>query len=123
MQPTVTTKYVVQTSNSPYCKRTDFVTVKVDFTCGDFFVPNAFSPNGDGLNDMINVHGFCIGTYNLQIFSRWGEKVFETSSLTESWDGTFRGKNMDTGVFVYRADGITIDGRPFNIKGNITLIR
>ena len=123
VQPTVTTKYVVQTSNSPYCKRTDFVTVKVDFTCGDFFVPNAFSPNGDGLNDMINVHGFCIGTYNLQIFSRWGEKVFETSSLTESWDGTFRGKNMDTGVFVYRADGITIDGRPFNIKGNITLIR
>ncbi|MES2134452.1 MAG: gliding motility-associated C-terminal domain-containing protein [Bacteroidota bacterium] len=123
VQPTVTTKYVVQTSNSPYCKRTDFVTVKVDFTCGDFFVPNAFSPNNDGLNDMINVHGFCIGTFVLQIYSRWGEKVFETSSLTESWDGTYQGKKMDTGVFVYRADGITIDGRPFNIKGNITLIR
>ena len=123
VQPTVTTKYVVQTSNSPYCKRSDFVTVKVDFTCGDFFVPNAFSPNGDGLNDLVNVHGFCIGTYNLQIFSRWGEKVFETSSLSDSWDGTFRGKNMDTGVFVYRADGITIDGKPFSIKGNITLIR
>ena len=123
VQPTVTTKYVVQTSNSPYCKRSDFVTVKVDFTCGDFFVPNAFSPNDDGLNDLVNVHGFCIGTFVLQIYSRWGEKVFETSSLTESWDGTYKGKKMDTGVFVYRADGITIDGRPFNIKGNITLIR
>ena len=123
VQPTVTTKYYVEVSNSPYCKRRDSVLVKVDFVCGDFFVPNAFSPNGDGLNDMINVHGFCIGTYVLQIYNRWGEKVFETSSMTESWDGTFRGKNMDTGVFVYRADGVTIDGKPFNIKGNITLIR
>ncbi len=123
VQPTVTTKYYVEASNSPYCKRRDSVIVKVDFTCGDFFVPNAFSPNGDGLNDMVNVHGFCIGTYNLQIFNRWGEKVFETSSFSDSWDGTFRGKSLDTGVFVYRADGITIDGKPFNIKGNITLIK
>ncbi len=123
VQPTVTTKYYVEVSNSPYCKRRDSVLVKVDFVCGDFFVPNAFSPNGDGLNDMINVHGFCIGTYVLQIYNRWGEKVFETSSMTESWDGTFRGKNLDTGVFVYRADGLTIEGKPFNIKGNITLIR
>jgi gliding motility-associated-like protein len=123
VQPTVTTSYVVQASNSPYCKRTDTVVVKVDFVCGDFFVPNAFSPNGDGLNDVINVHGFCIGTFNLQIFNRWGEKVFESTSKSDGWDGTFRGKNMDTGVFVYRADGITIDGKPFNIKGNITLIR
>jgi len=123
VQPTVSTTYYVEVSNSPYCKRRDSVLVKVDFNCGDFFVPNAFSPNGDGLNDMINVHGFCIGTYTLQIFSRWGEKVFETSSLTQSWDGTFRGQNMDAGVFVYRADGITIEGKPFSIKGNITLIR
>lgn len=123
VQPTVTTKYYVEIANSPYCKRRDSVLVKVDFICGDFFVPNVFSPNGDGLNDQINVHGFCIGTYVLQIYSRWGEKVFETSSLTQSWDGTYQGKNLDTGVFVYRASGITIDDKPFEIKGNITLIR
>lgn len=123
VQPTVTTKYYIEISNSPYCKRIDSVLVKVDFICGDFFVPNAFSPNGDGLNDLINVHGFCVSTYVLQIYNRWGEKVFETSSFTESWDGTYQGKNLDTGVFVYRADGTTIDGKTFNIKGNITLIR
>jgi gliding motility-associated-like protein len=123
VQPSVTTTYYVEISNSPYCKRRDSVIVKVDFVCGDFFVPNAFSPNGDGLNDLANVHGFCVGTYNLQIFNRWGEKVFETTSMSDSWDGSFRGKNMDTGVFVYRADGVTIDGKPFSIKGNITLIR
>ena len=122
-QPTVTTKYYIEISNSPVCKRRDSVLVKVDFVCGDFFVPNAFSPNGDGLNDMVNVHGFCIGTYNFQIFNRWGEKVFETTSKSESWDGTFRGRNMDTGVFVYKAEGVTIDGKAFSIKGNITLIR
>lgn len=122
-QPTITTQYIVVGSNSPYCKRQDTILVRVDFTCGDFFVPNVFSPNADGLNDVINVNGFCIYTYNLQIFSRWGEMVFETKDRSISWDGTFKGKPMDTGVFVYRADGITIDGKPFTIKGNITLLR
>jgi gliding motility-associated-like protein len=122
-QPTITTQYIVVGSNSPYCRRQDTILVRVDFTCGDFFVPNVFSPNADGLNDVINVNGFCIYTYNLQIFSRWGEMVFETKDRSISWDGTFKGKPMDTGVFVYRADGITIDGKPFTIKGNITLLR
>lgn len=123
VQPTVTTKYYVEISNSPYCKRRDSVIVKVDFICGDFFVPNVFSPNGDGLNDQVNVHGFCIGTVTFQIYSRWGEKVFETTSLSEGWDGTYQGKPMDTGVFVYRAEGITIDGKNYTTNGNITLLR
>ncbi|MBI3519434.1 MAG: gliding motility-associated C-terminal domain-containing protein [Bacteroidetes bacterium] len=123
VHPTVTTQYIVVASNSPYCRVQDTVVVTVDVNCGDFFVPNAFSPNGDGLNDLINVHGRCIQTFNLQIFNRWGEKVFETSSLSESWDGTFRGQKLDTGVFVYKADGVSIDGQSFKMKGNITLIR
>jgi gliding motility-associated-like protein len=123
VQPTLTTQYIVVASNSPYCKVQDTVTVIVDINCGDFFIPNVFSPNDDGLNDVINVHGRCISTFNLQIFNRWGEKVFETSTLENSWDGTFRGKKMDTGVFVYKADGVSIDGQSFKMKGNITLIR
>ena len=123
VQPTLTTQYLVTAYNSPYCKVQDTVTVKVDINCGDFFIPNVFSPNDDGLNDVINVHGRCISTFNLQIFNRWGEKVFETSTLENSWDGTFRGKKMDTGVFVYKADGVSIDGQSFSLKGNITLIK
>jgi gliding motility-associated-like protein len=123
VQPTLTTQYIVVASNSPYCKVQDTVTVIVDVNCGDFFIPNVFSPNDDGLNDVINVHGRCISTFNLQIFSRWGEKVFETSTIENSWDGTFRGKKMDTGVFVYKADGVSIDGQSFKLQGNITLIR
>ena len=123
VQPTVTTQYIVVTSNSPYCKVQDTVTVIVDVNCGDFFIPNAFSPNDDGLNDLINVHGKCISTFNLQIYNRWGEKVFETTTLENSWDGSYKGKKMDTGVFVYKADGVSIDGQSFKLKGNITLIR
>ncbi len=123
VQPTVTTKYMVTASNSPYCKRRDSVLVKVDFVCGDFFIPNVFSPNGDGLNDNVNIHGFCIATFNLRIFNRWGELVFQTTDKTLGWDGSFRGKPMDTGVFVYSVDGITIENKPFSQKGNITLLR
>ncbi len=123
VQPTVTTKYMVTGSNSPYCKRKDSILVKVDFVCGDFFIPNVFSPNGDGLNDEVNIHGFCIATFNLRIFNRWGELVFQTTDKTLGWDGTFRGKPMDTGVFVYSVDGITIENKPFSQKGNITLLR
>ncbi len=121
--PTVTTIYIVNNYNSRFCRAVDTVIVKVDFVCGDFFVPNAFSPNNDGLNDYINVHGYCVGTYDLQIYDRWGEMVFETTDKAHGWDGSFRGKPMDTGVFVYRVDGTTIDGKPFSMKGNITLIR
>lgn len=121
--PTITTQYIVTGYNSPYCRNRDTITIIVDVTCGDFFVPNAFSPNNDGLNETINVHGYCVTTYNLQIFNRWGEKVFETNSKENSWDGTYKGKPLDTGVFVYKADGISIDGKAFSMKGNITLIR
>lgn len=122
-QPTVTTLYIVTGSNSPYCKATDTVLVKVDFVCGDFFVPNAFSPNNDGLNDELNVHGFCIATFKLRIFNRWGELVFETSDKRLGWNGSYRGQAMDAGVFVYTVDGITIENKPFSKKGNVTLIR
>jgi gliding motility-associated-like protein len=123
VQPLVSTNYVVVASNSQYCVVQDTVKIIVDVDCGDFFIPNVFSPNDDGLNDLINVHGRCISNFNLQIFSRWGEKVFETSTLENSWDGTYKGKKMDTGVFVYKADGVSIDGQSFRFKGNITLIR
>jgi gliding motility-associated-like protein len=92
-------------------------------TSAGFFIPNVFSPNGDGLNDDINIHGFCIATFNLKIFNRWGEKIFETTDKALGWDGTFRGKAMDTGVFIYAVDGITIEKKPFTKKGNITLLR
>ncbi len=122
-QPSITTEYIVIGSNSSVCSLQDTILVRIKNVCGDFFVPTAFSPNGDGLNDMINVHGFCIKSYKLQIYNRWGEQIFETQDKTMSWDGSYRGKGMDTGVYIYRAEGETLNGNQFSVKGNITLLR
>ncbi len=121
--PLESTIYTVTGFDINGCASTNTVFVQVDYVCGDYFVPNVFSPNGDGKNDYVNLHSACVGTYTLQIFDRWGEKVFESSDVNYSWDGYFRGKPMDTGVFVYKATGFDIKGTPFSIKGNVTLLR
>ncbi|MGZ3884266.1 MAG: T9SS type B sorting domain-containing protein, partial [Bacteroidia bacterium] len=121
--PTANIKYVLTGYNSKKCKYNDTVDVCVIFDCGEMFVPNAFSPNGDGVNDVLYVRGKCLSNFTFQIFSRWGEKVFETNSQEVGWDGRFNGDMMNTGVFVYRLEGTTVDNQPFNMKGNVTLIR
>ncbi len=96
------------------------------------FVPKAFTPNGDGLNDyfgltLVDTLNTFIEEYHLVIFNRWGEKVFETADLNRKWDGTFRGKPAPAGVYVYaiRARGRN-DRRcivRFTRQGDVTLVR
>jgi len=86
-------------------------------------VPNAFSPNGDGENDILYVRGQDVAQLNFIIYDRWGEKVFETHSLDVGWDGTFRGQEMDPGVFVYHMHAIFTDGSDKIEKGDITLVK
>jgi gliding motility-associated-like protein len=121
--PTVTTNYVVTGYNSKKCKYNDTLQVCVVQDCGEMFVPNAFSPNLDGINDVLYVKGKCLKNLTFMIFNRWGEKVFETSDQKLGWDGTFNGELMNTAVFVYRLEGTTFDGNNYSSKGNITLIR
>lgn len=122
-RPLENTLYTVTGYDANGCASTNTVFVQVEYICGEYFVPNVFSPNGDGVNDFVNLHNACISTYVLQIFDRWGEKVFETSDPNNSWDGTFRAKPMDTGVFIYQATGFDLKGDPFSVKGNVTLLR
>ena len=121
--PTVTTTYVVSgTANN--CGNTDSVTVFVEINCnGDIFVPTAFSPNGDGQNEMECIMGNCIETLNFFIYDRWGEKVFETTDQKICWDGVFRGKQMDPGIFVYYLKASFTNGKEITKKGNISLVR
>ena len=69
----------------------------------NFYVPNAFTPNGDGLNETISPSlGFGdIQGYHFVIYTRWGQKVFETDDLNASWDGKLNGKLMDSGVYLW----------------------
>ena len=93
--------------------------------CGELFLPNAFSPNEDGINDVLHVkiNPKCVSSFNILIFDRWGEKVFESDDLNFSWDGTFRGKALNTAVFVYQLKLKLLNKELLSKKGNITLIK
>ena len=87
------------------------------------FVPNVFSPNGDGFNDILRVRGKGIEDLQFIIFNRWGEKVFETTDINAGWDGTLKGEQMNLSVFVYVLTGKFKNGESIDEKGNITLMR
>lgn len=123
--PPQTTIFTLTLSDGE-CIFTDTVQVRVfDFTCGppNIYVPNAFTPNSDDLNESLFVRGNFLTDVYFVIYNRWGEKVFETRSLSEGWDGTYKGRAVDPAVFVYYLEAVCEDGQEYFEKGNITLIR
>jgi gliding motility-associated-like protein len=122
--PTSTTTYTVTiTDTTDHCIIIDSVTIYVQEKCGDVFVPDAFSPNGDGQNDVLYVKGVCIKSMDFIIYDRWGNKVFETQDPKVGWDGKYNGQPMNTGTFVYYLQALTNDNKLTTKKGNITLVR
>jgi gliding motility-associated-like protein len=108
------------------CLKSDTVLVKVlEFVCGDpfVFVPNAFSPNKDGDNDILYVRGILVDKMIFRVFNRWGEMVFESTNPADGWDGSFKGKLCDPDVFDYYLDVTCIDGQKNLLKGNVTLLK
>lgn len=87
------------------------------------FAPSAFTPNGDGLNDIFHLTGSYIRTFRLILFNRWGVKIFESNDLSAGWDGTYKGKQVQEGVYVWRAWAVGEDGTEFEKVGSVTLIR
>jgi gliding motility-associated-like protein len=123
--PSDTTTYCVAVTSTEGCIDTACVVINVDEeeTGCEVFVPDGFSPNGDGNNDLECVFGSCVESMNFAIYDRWGEKVFETSTVGECWDGTFRGQAMNTGVYAYVLDFTLVDGTSETRKGNLSLFR
>jgi len=85
--------------------------------------PGAISPNGDGLNDQLFISGFGVERFRMEIFNRWGQKVFQATSFDDKWDGTYKGVPQELGVFLYYIEATVAGGKPYFRKGNITLIR
>ncbi|MCD6068684.1 MAG: hypothetical protein K0S33_3510 [Bacteroidetes bacterium] len=125
VSPQQNTVYVVKATNGFGCYDYDTILVRVEKICGDVFVPTAFSPNGDNINDHALVkNNNCIRSLVFSIFDRWGEKVFYTEDPKSiGWDGTYKGKAMDAGVFVFYVDAVLSDNTTVSQKGNITLVR
>ncbi|MBK7296789.1 MAG: gliding motility-associated C-terminal domain-containing protein [Flavobacteriales bacterium] len=120
-----TTTYTVTVSDG-ICTRDASVTIKVlELVCDepDIFVPNTFTPNGDGINDTLYVRGIPIDHLEFMVFDRWGEKVFATTDKTVGWDGTFNGKPADPAVFVYHLTAFCKDGQRYFTKGNVSVVR
>ncbi len=87
------------------------------------YVPNVFSPNGDGFNDILMVRGKAVAEIQFIVYDRWGEKVFETNDINTGWDGTYKGEPMNLAVFVYMLTGKYKNGKVIDEKGNFTLLR
>ena len=87
------------------------------------FIPNTFTPNNDGINDLFNVTITNVSNYHIRLFSRWGQPIFESKDVLNSWDGNFNGKKMPSGVYYYVIDAVSTDGESINRSGYITLIR
>ncbi|MEZ4884064.1 MAG: gliding motility-associated C-terminal domain-containing protein [Chitinophagales bacterium] len=86
-------------------------------------VPNAFSPNRDGFNDVFRIFGYQIKSVEWQIFNRWGKQVFAATDASMAWDGRFKGQDQPIGTYVYTAIVVFEDGTQELIQGNFTLIR
>jgi gliding motility-associated-like protein len=129
VKPTLTTEYTVEVSNEGGCKARDKVTVYVLCNNANVFIPNTFSPNGDGANDVFYPRGtglFSIKTF--RVFNRWGEVVFENASFnandaSKGWNGTFKGVKLNPDVFVYTIDIMCENNTILTYKGNVALIQ
>jgi gliding motility-associated-like protein len=120
--PLASTIYQVTGVDSSGCGYLLNVKLEVEIELNEIFVPDAFSPNSDGINDKVFVRG-SIKEFSFSVFNRWGEMVFRTQNQSQGWDGYFRGKELDAGVFVYYLSGTDAVGNEFNKKGNITLVK
>ncbi len=124
--PEATTTYWVTISDSLGCSYRKQITIyAVDVICEEpyIYIPNAFTPNGDGKNDVLYLRGEYIDEMDLKIFDRWGELVFETDKPSVGWDGTYKGEPVEPAVFVYHLRVKCWGGEEFFKKGNITVIR
>ncbi|HTB06506.1 MAG TPA: T9SS type B sorting domain-containing protein [Bacteroidia bacterium] len=121
--PTSTTTYYVITTNSAGCSTEDTIEVIVNDDCGHLFIPNGFSPNRDGHNDQLLVYGFCIRAMDFIVFDRWGNKIFESTSQKDGWDGTYKGQPMNSDTYAYEFEATLIDGTKIHKSGNVALIR
>jgi gliding motility-associated-like protein len=86
-------------------------------------VPNAFTPNGDGANDVLYVRGVGVEELEFKVYNRWGQLVFETTDIRQGWDGTFKGKEQEMESYGYTLMVTFIDGSKIKKQGNITLLR
>ncbi len=121
--PSETTIYRVKAISTAGCMAEATVQVEVSAGLVQYHLPNAFSPNGDGLNDCFGVRTWGnVKDLQFKVYNRWGTLIFQTSDASRCWDGTYKGQKLKSDVYVYQVAATTNCG-PVNRKGTVTLIR
>ena len=116
--------YVLKAFNGAGCFGFDTVNVRVFKTGPEIFVPTAFTPNGDALNDILKAIPVGIREFLFfRVYNRWGRLVFGTTDAGKGWDGRIEGKPQAAQTFVWHAAGVSFDDRPIQRSGTVTLIR
>jgi|GEM_PF-2392250 len=110
--------FVWEVYDDPSCSARDSLSIKISLV--DYYIPTAFSPNANGLNDTWGPVGSGIESYTARIFNRWGQIVYEGNN--RNWDGTFKGRGLMTGLYSYIVELIDSDGIRHEHRGTITLI-
>lgn len=87
------------------------------------YIPTAFSPNNDGLNDVFEVKGRFVNAVHLQIYNRWGQVIFESKGTNPSWDGRLNGKAAPTGAYIYSFTAQDLNGQTISRTGSVTLVK
>lgn len=105
------------------CLPTTSAAVTAQTVTDQVFIPNTFTPNNDGLNDQLRVYSNVIRSMRFMVFNQWGEKIYEANGASASWDGMYKGKPQPTGVYMYVADIILVDGSRIQRKGSVNLVR
>jgi gliding motility-associated-like protein len=121
--PNETTTYTVIVTSDDGCEGEAIVTIFVEALCFGAYLPTIFSPNEDGTNDALCLLSSCVQTMDLSIFNRWGERVFQSNSINNCWDGRHRGELVNSGVFVYKLRATLTNGETIEDSGNVTVVR
>jgi gliding motility-associated-like protein len=123
VRPLAPTVFTVLGLNEYGCRDTAIAEINIDYALPDF-IPNAFSPNGDGVNDVFKIENI---TYQrlveFRIFNRWGQQIFETTNPQKGWDGTQDGKACPTDTYYYLISLNYPDGKMKVFKGDVILVR
>jgi gliding motility-associated-like protein len=126
VSPSISTTYTVTLTDANGCTDTDDATVYIAVDCGDLYIPNAFSPNNNSMNDSfkVRINADCVEEFSIKIFDRWGQIVFNTSDITKGWDGKYKDKELDPAIFVYIVDiKLFTDSEIERYQGNLTLFK
>jgi len=120
--PYITSDYMVTVSDSSGCVGSTEFTLFVGEPL-DIYIPNAFTPNGDGQNDVFEIYGVGVSQVDLTIYNRWGQEVFQESSNRPQWDGMFKGKMQPPGMYSYLVEVWFLGDHVVKQKGSVALIR